>query len=234
MPNVTGERLDVAKSDIGQAGFADEVEVLGGGAFGVLVESNWVVCEQSPAAGEAVSGTPRLTVDRSCGDSTAVPSETPSPSETAESSETPSPSEAAVPSETPSPSNEVLTVKNNEELAALLDSHNEVGPKVRKFATKYKGRTIKFKGSIDLVAPHNSYKTIFDILVSSHNYSETTAWGPAFKFAAVQVATDKAFRNYGGGGYVSGGDNVVIVATVLRFDAFHGIFYLDPISVRAR
>lgn len=68
MPDVTGQSLDVALSDIKRAGFTDKVEVLGGGTFGVIDKSNWQVCDQSPAAGQAVTAQPRLTVDRSCGD----------------------------------------------------------------------------------------------------------------------------------------------------------------------
>src|SRR4051812_12294491 len=75
MPDVTGKKLDIATSAIKDAGFEDEVKVDGGGVFGVIDESNWQVCDQSPVAGEAVSDAPRLTVDRSCED--AEPSETP-------------------------------------------------------------------------------------------------------------------------------------------------------------
>ena len=67
MPDVLGLQLDVALSDIERAGFTDDVELLGGGLFGVVDESNWTVCEQEPIAGQAVSAAPRLTVDRSCG-----------------------------------------------------------------------------------------------------------------------------------------------------------------------
>jgi beta-lactam-binding protein with PASTA domain len=67
MPNVTGERLDVAYSDLDAAGVSKgDVEVVGGGTFGVVVESNWVVCEQRPAAGATIERV-RLIVDRSCG-----------------------------------------------------------------------------------------------------------------------------------------------------------------------
>ena len=68
MPEVKGKQLDVALSDIKRAGFEDEVEVIGGGTFGVVVESNWQVCDQLPAAGEDIEDAPRLTVDRSCDD----------------------------------------------------------------------------------------------------------------------------------------------------------------------
>jgi len=68
MPDVTTRRLDIAISDIERAGFEDEVEVLGGGTFGVVDESNWTVCDQEPAAGDEIGAAPRLTVDRSCGE----------------------------------------------------------------------------------------------------------------------------------------------------------------------
>src|SRR4051794_12156516 len=43
MPDVTGKKLDVAKSAIGNAGYKDDVKVEGGGVFGVVNESNWEV-----------------------------------------------------------------------------------------------------------------------------------------------------------------------------------------------
>src|SRR4051795_12399492 len=77
MPDVTGKKLDVAKSAIKDVGFEDEVKVDGGGVFGVVKESNWEVCDQSPAAGQVVSDAPRLIIARSCRDD-AQPSEKPS------------------------------------------------------------------------------------------------------------------------------------------------------------
>lgn len=68
MPDVVGMKLDVALSEIESAGFKDEVEVEGGGALGVVIESNWEVCEQQPAAGDDIGEAPQLTVDRSCDD----------------------------------------------------------------------------------------------------------------------------------------------------------------------
>lgn len=84
MPNVVGSPLDTAKSDIERAGFQSDVEVLGGGLFGILDDSAWTVCEQLPAAGETMTDKPRLTVDRSCpdeptADDSAEPSATPEP-----------------------------------------------------------------------------------------------------------------------------------------------------------
>ncbi len=66
MPELVGKRLDVALSDIERAGFDDEVEVLGGGMFGVVDESNWTVCSQEPTSGSDITSPPRVTVERSC------------------------------------------------------------------------------------------------------------------------------------------------------------------------
>lgn len=71
MPDVTGKKLDDAKSDIERAGIDDKVEIVGGGTFGVVVESNWQVCDQVPSAGQPVKNSPRLTVDRSCENSSS-------------------------------------------------------------------------------------------------------------------------------------------------------------------
>ena len=63
VPDVTGERLDVAQERLEAAGLG--YETIGGGRLGVIVRSRWVVCEQEPKAG-AVVETVRLVVARSC------------------------------------------------------------------------------------------------------------------------------------------------------------------------
>lgn len=84
MPSVVGLRLDIALSDIERAGVNDEVEVLGGGLFGVIDKSNWQVCDQEPAAGAAVTAAPRVTVDRAC-NTASGPTTTPTQTATAPS-----------------------------------------------------------------------------------------------------------------------------------------------------
>ena len=58
-----GKRLDVAQERLDDAGVG--YEVIGGGALGVIVRSNWEVCEQRPGAG-ARAKTVELVVARSC------------------------------------------------------------------------------------------------------------------------------------------------------------------------
>lgn len=105
----TGKRLDVAKSDIKRAGFEDKAEVLGGGTFGVLDESNWEVCEQAPAAGKPLTEAPRLTIERDCNKDDVKPSEEPSPEGTV------SPTPSAEPT---------LTAATKITVDALLDKLN--------------------------------------------------------------------------------------------------------------
>jgi hypothetical protein len=63
VPQVEGERLDVAQEILDDAGVG--YEVIGGGAVGVLVRSNWEVCRQRPRAGKKAK-TVDLIVARSC------------------------------------------------------------------------------------------------------------------------------------------------------------------------
>jgi hypothetical protein len=64
VPDVVGLRLDVARERIERDGFA--VKRSGGGLFGVVVESNWQVASQTPAAGTRLArgATVELSVDR--------------------------------------------------------------------------------------------------------------------------------------------------------------------------
>lgn len=65
VPDVTGQPLDQARSALGGAGL--EVEVESGGLFGVVDDSGWEVCDQSPEAGSTASKV-KVLVERSCTD----------------------------------------------------------------------------------------------------------------------------------------------------------------------
>src|SRR4051812_3001431 len=147
MPDVTGKKLDVAQSDIKRAGFEGKAEVLGGGVFGVIKESNWEVCEQTPAPGQPLTKAPRLKVDRECNKDDVSPSEEPSTK----------PSEADV--------EPILTPENNKEFATLLAVSDGCDERIEPFAAKYADRTIEFDGSIAAMAKHGHYDTRYDILL---------------------------------------------------------------------
>jgi beta-lactam-binding protein with PASTA domain len=63
VPDVAGERLDVAQEELDDVGVGSEV--IGGGTFGVVVRSHWRVCEQHPSPGR-VAKSVELVVARSC------------------------------------------------------------------------------------------------------------------------------------------------------------------------
>jgi hypothetical protein len=67
VPDVVGERLDLAAAHIEDAGL--EYEEIGGGTFGVIDTSAWTVCDQKPEPGTMTDQPVRLIVDRSCGSS---------------------------------------------------------------------------------------------------------------------------------------------------------------------
>ncbi len=244
MPDVMGLQLDVALSDIERAGFDDEVEVLSDGAFGVVNESNWQVCDQLPAAGEAVASAPRLTVDRSCeGDApeTTIPEPT-TPPTTAEPTATDPPSEATTQEpETSEPgepeAEQILTVENSEDLAALLDGPACDEDAFLAFAGGYQGRTIEFDGHISDLQNHGDSDTRYDILLDTGDFSETTLAGiqngPSFKFEDVNFS-ELNFTGPEVPDSITMGDNVTVTATVDQWNADNCLFFLDPVATEVR
>lgn len=214
MPYVTGKKLDVAKSAIKDAGFDDKIKVDGGGIFGVIKESNWRVCKQSPAAGKIVTGTPRLKVARSCNNGSSTSSESPASKPT--SSETPQ-----------SDTDQVLTVRNSPELTRLLKTGDDDAV-AKAFAKQFDYRTIEFDGYIADVARHDDTQSRFDFLLYAGNAPEGGGSGPAFQMRDVGalegVMPTNSHHN----------QNVHIVAKVEGFDPDTSLFYLRPVSVKQR
>jgi hypothetical protein len=60
---VTGEQLNVAEDTLDALGL--RYETAGGGGFGIVVRSHWIVCEQSPPP-DRVASSVVLTVARVC------------------------------------------------------------------------------------------------------------------------------------------------------------------------
>ncbi len=176
MPDVTNKKLDVAYDQIKDAGFDDEdqIEVDGGGIFGIVAEGNWTVCKQSPAAGKPVSGQPQLTVKRSCKKKNATQADdNPSPSEEPTKDPTPSPKPKAP---------DVFTSENNKELATILTLGDNCSDEIGAFAKKYPQQKFRFDGSISALAAHEGYDTRFDMLIGAGDDGGNTSSGPSFQF----------------------------------------------------
>lgn len=227
MPDVSGKKLDVAYKMLKAAGFdeKDKIIVEGGGAFGVVKEANWTVCKQFPAAGQATSTAPTLTVSRSCDDN--APGTAPNESRKGSSSE----STAPAPSAPPTPA--VLTVKNNKDLAELLDLGDECSSKINDFATKYSGQRIEFDGAIVYMAPHGHYKTRFDILVNAGAYDPDKAIGPNFQFSnqgysEMHLTGERVPDN------ITAGQNYTFIATLGSYNPGTCLYQLSPVETMFR
>jgi len=64
LPDLVGQRLDVAELHLDERHI--RYREVGGGAFGIVVRSNWTVCDTEPAAGATNPGRVSLIVARSC------------------------------------------------------------------------------------------------------------------------------------------------------------------------
>ena len=244
MPDVTGKPLDDAKRAIKDAGVDDEVKVDGGGLFGVVVESNWEVCEQQPAAGTTVAGEATLTVARSCvadkssEEPAATPAET-APPETV--STTPAVTAPTTPAETaPTTPAETapggpqapatLTPQNNKDLAALLVVDDSCDDKSAAFAKKYAGQTIAFDGSIGDVAPAG--KTRHYILIVPGDKGPNTTEGPTFQFRDVNTF-DLHIEDRSA--YLPAqGEKFRFIAEVGEFNQAQCLFFLKPVKTIPR
>lgn len=217
MPAVVGKKLDVALSEIKTAGFTGKVDVSGGGTFGVVNESNWEVCTQSPDAGEPLTDTPKLAVDRSCGGS----------SESAAASTSSSAPPTTV-------SEVVLSAANNPELAAILADSNDCSDSIQAFALKYAGRTIEFDGNIANMVNHEEMKTRYDFLIRPGDFSTTRAVGPNFKFENVNATYDLRLTGPNIPAYVGEGNNLHFVVKIVEFNKTQCLFYVKPVSTSVR
>ena len=228
MPDVTGKRLDVAQSDIERAGFSDDLDVVGGGLFGIVDESNWEVCEQTPAPGEPMTEAPRLVVERDCNKDDAGPTEEPEEEPSEEPSEEPEETVAASPAAEPT-----LTVDNSPELASLLKVTDNCDSTVEAFAAKYDDRTIEFDASVALVANHGNTKTRYDFLISPGDKGPNSTLGPAFKFEDVNYI-DLNLAGAEDRDSVREGDLVRVVAQVDEYNPTQCLFFLDPVTTTFR
>ena len=100
--------------------------------------------------------------------------------------------------------------------------------KTDEFAKKYKGRTIKFDGSIDYGEVNAKYSSRFDILLSAGPYSADSQIGPTFKFENISLIFDVDILG-DAPDYVDVGDNVTIVAKVDK--SKNDILFLEPVSL---
>ena len=128
---------------------------------------------------------------------------------------------------------EIITVDNNEEFAAVLNAKEPGDQIIKEFAEKYAGRTIEFDGNIAYMSNYGDNNTRYDFLISPWDYSETTISGPYFKFEDCSVF-DLNLIGDNVPDAVGRGDNLHFVAKILNYDETSQLFHLDPISTEVR
>lgn len=148
---------------------------------------------------------------------------------------TPSGQPTEQPTVTPSgeSNQEILTVENNEDLAALLALKDPTDSFVSEFAEKYAGKTIEFDGCTAYVSPHDGYATRFDYLIYAGDFSTETAVGPQFQFEDVNYY-DLHLTGANIPDTFGVGLNIHIVAEVGEYNNVSGLFSLKPISITIR
>jgi len=224
MPGVTGLQLDVAIAAIEDAGVSQEAVIEGGGTFGVVNESAWQVCAQTPSAGAAVTGAPGLTVARSCDEADPVASDEAEPVSSDEA--------ALVPSDEAKPE-QVLTVDNNADLAALMSTSADDATSAA-FAAKYRGSTIAFDGYISALAPHGNYKTRFDLLIDPGDGFDSPVTGSPFKFEDVSIVYDLQLTGDNIPDNLAVGQKVRATVELGDWNQDLGFFYATPVSTEIR
>ncbi len=185
-----------------------------------VLESNWEVCEQTPAPGKPLTKAPRLEIDRDCSKADVNPSEEPSPE--------PEETDSATPGAEPT-----LTIQNNPELAKLLTSDQD-DVLAAAFSKKYAGKAIEFDGNLGALQQHGDSKTRYDMLIIAGDYDENKSIGPNFRFVDVSPVPDLHPTSKNPPDNIKVGDNLHVVARVGEFNEMAGTWELEPINVDHR
>ncbi|MFI8803901.1 DUF4839 domain-containing protein [Micromonospora chalcea] len=129
----------------------------------------------------------------------------------------------------------VLTVKNNKDLAALLTAVDDYDL-FEDFATKYRGRTIKFDGVVAAMNHHGNYKTRYDILVFAGDSPGSKVTGPNFQFNDVNITSDLRLTGSNIPDAITVGQKLRITAEVEGYAGpeHQDLFRLDPVSTEMR
>lgn len=128
---------------------------------------------------------------------------------------------------------EVVSVANNADLAAIIGLGDYCDPSIAAFAEKYRDRPIILDASIGAINSHDGAATRYDILLGAGDFSENSATGPAFQFRDVNTTSDLNF--IGDPPETIGvGSNLSITAQVDRYDPQSCLFLLDPVATAAR
>ncbi len=139
---------------------------------------------------------------------------------------------------------EVLTVDNCPELAAMMAVHGETDPSYEAFADTCYGKVIEFDGSIDYMDNHSTYNSFngstsvseyeYDVLVSYGDYHADSQTGPTMRIENVSSRKLGYDVSKDLPDFMEIGSDVRIRVRVGSYNADTGIFtmYLESITAR--
>lgn len=131
------------------------------------------------------------------------------------------------------PGQEILTIENNKDMAALFKTGDN-DPLIGEFAKKYSGRIIRFDGYIANMMPHENFKTRFDLLIYTGNYGGKSGNALSFKFEDINIVSDLKLTGSNIPDTIREGQNLRITAKVLEYNQVQGLFFLKPVSTEIR
>jgi hypothetical protein len=129
---------------------------------------------------------------------------------------------------------DVLTVSNNAQLAALLASTSPSVAEVGAFAALYRGRTIEFDGNVAFMNDQPGFSSRYDLLILAGDFSTTTSSGPNFQFRDVNLTSDLKLVGPNVPATVGKGDNLRVVARVGDYNSTQELLFLEPVSIAQR
>jgi len=203
MPNLIGRRLDEALSDLAAAGFPGEAAIEGGGTFGVVDESNWTVCAQSPDPGEPLESA-ELSVDRKCGDTNTGDT-----------------SVGGAPASPTSVQPKPLTRDDSADFAALL-AGPAFGDEVQAFVDDHHLDTVSFDGYISYMLDSDSYSYSTGDVVAGDPGDPPT--GPTFRFTPLALSEESPIQR----GDLQVGLRVRVTAVIGSYYSFEASSTFDP------
>lgn len=127
------------------------------------------------------------------------------------------------------PVEEILTIENCPEFAAVMAVQYPDNPLIKEFADKYKGRIIAFDGNIDSMCKHED-DTKYDFVIYAGDYSNINITGPSFRVTDVTI-DDLNLVGENIPDHIDSGLDIHIIAEI-RTCEYH--IELRPISIEVR
>ena len=125
-----------------------------------------------------------------------------------------------------------MTPANSKEFKTILGA-DYCDERIGTFATKHASQTIEFNGSVVNMTPHGDAKARFDLTFGPGDKGPESSIGPVFKYSDVN-AFDLKFVDEAVPEYVREGDKYRFRATAGEYNADQCLFYVEPVSTRAR